>query len=67
MTLQALIAKTKFQTVYGQALSIRINGGFIVLDDARTGAAFDWMNRDDFEAIVADAIVEESGALTINW
>lgn len=67
MKLQTILAQTKFQTVYGQALDVRINGEFILLDDAATGAAFDWMSKDDFKGVVEDATIEANGTLTINW
>lgn len=67
MKLQNMINKFKFQTIYGQALTVTVNGGFIKLDDAKTGVAFDWMMAEEFVEVISGAIDEGNNTLTINW
>lgn len=65
--MQAILEQTKFQSYYGQALSVRVNGGFIVISDANTGVMLDWVHKQEFAEVIKDATAEESGTLTIDW
>lgn len=65
--MQSILDQAKFQSYYGQALSIRVNGDFIVISDAKSDVMLDWVHKQEFAEVIKEATVEENGTLTIDW
>ena len=59
--------QAKFQSYYGQALNIRVNGDFVVISDAKSDVMLDWIHKQEFAEVIKAATVEENGTLTIDW
>lgn len=65
--MQSILDQARFQSYYGQALSIRANGDFIVISDAKSDVMLDWVHKQEFAEVIKEATVEENGTLTIDW